>query len=56
MLTGVFVSRVVLGYIRTHRLKAEHSEVCCGPWGSIVDLNGVIDVEGWAACRVEEFN
>jgi hypothetical protein len=56
MLTGVLISRVVLGYIRTHRLKAVHSEVYGSPWGPIVDLNGVIDVEGWTACRVEEFN
>jgi hypothetical protein len=40
----------------TYRLKAGHSEVYGSPWGGIVDLNGVIDVEGWTACWVEEFN
>jgi hypothetical protein len=56
MLTRVLISRVVLGYIRTHCLKAEHCEIDGSPWGDVVDLNGVIDVEGWTACRVEEFN
>ena len=56
MLTGVLICLVVLGYVGTHRLKAGHGEVYGSPWGDIVDLNGVIDVEGWTACWVEEFN